>query len=38
MTDIEPFSKSQQKKNAKDITELGNQLEQHSEAQLSHLP
>ena len=38
MTDIEPFSKSQQKQNAKDITDLGNQLAQLSEAQLSALP
>jgi ribosome-associated protein len=38
MTDIEPFSKSQQKQNAKDITGLGNQLIQLSEAQLSALP
>ena len=38
MTDIEPFSKSQKKQNAKDITDLGNQLAQLSEAQLSALP
>ena len=38
MTDIEPFSKSQQKQNAKDITDLGNQLAQLSEVQLSALP
>ncbi|MEJ6671157.1 MAG: ribosome biogenesis factor YjgA [Pseudomonadales bacterium] len=38
MTDIEPFSKSQQKQNAKDITNLGNQLALLSDEQLSALP
>ena len=38
MTDLEPFSKSQQKQNAKDITNLGNQLALLSEEQLNALP